>query len=1145
MELLGPEAWKYRDELEEVKVRMNITHDKFDCWIFKFLENKHFNVDETVAKLQRRADFERGFVNYEISPYMKELMRSGIMNVIGEDKEGRVTFYIVTRKDFPKSKYREERMKNFDMWLSYGSRLRRNEPRCRITLLINQQDASAWSNADMTFQTNIAFRIAKFYPGMIDRAYVCCMGNALSAFARPILKAMPAVISDRIFIFNSKQVLEEKKMLEMFDPSVLPIALGGENDCDNEAGWTNFAESVEEYFTEVKSALMKGMSVKEYEQSLLDMEEKAAAEKKKEEERMARDQHAEVLRNASMAAIAQQQELMNMRRRRRVPSHEPETLSVFTCESEQLSYVPGQSQVGGSTGIYSVGLYPDDEMTGGSCGFSGYHGSYHGSAIDGEPRVTLAPENIARHLQIMECLLKMEEQEALFRDSFYHQHDLWLQEFSRLLVAVRANGDLLNDNDTEAGGAVDNTGRLAMRCPAPARSATLAFLLTVSVIACIFFFAATVFAIVTSSTVMTVVFMAIFVDDLHMFPLGLALLIIGHQVALCATRGFELTLSALRGQIVRPLTRFKRRYYAVLGQFALYFLVCIVALAVFIAYSSTNNPMRGLRTALGSGMYSCAILLGFYHLFFPFGLSPEKRRSKNRGGLSLYLFLNITEDEHAPQHNRNRTSAVVVTTVPAFAAVLFGICTMISPTLYFIIVTVGCSFGAAFAVNHLVSGDHTNINGNVLRAFAWMFCVYWIIFTFCIAFFGWRNDWRATLIGGAIVCAYFALLTWMCYWLRDGTTRHRNTFRIAYASCLIITLIGVAIMFYVAWTFGLIISLLLIHSFMCFLRPSATSILATMVAVFTTLIIAVAIVLYAFQITTYWDTNESPQVSITYVEAPNNVRSVCRQTWPGGLAASDLALFNRLSYHNNEAVVRDSLAVVLPTFNLTATIAPREPVAMMRVYRDNVSEVTVFSVVPRDDFMGAMAGVTMWAEGIGLQPYTSFLPDNWTTAIVTGLSFVTSQFPLQYKQVLEGLKEEVRREVARSRDPSRIVLTGHSLGGGIASIIGAQLGVATVAFGSPGLIVSKGKFDVTEWNYLKYVTVINSQAASLSSVDSHGSALQKIDCPYDLLKCSRPETDFCLLQAMCGTNANRSLAVCGTDRNAFPPLPPPLTTSRP
>ena len=88
---MGPTALQHRDQVEEVKRRMGIEHDYSDCWIYNFLENKYFDVDETVAKLYRRDTMEREEIHgYEVTDFMREQMSKGLIQLIGDDRDGRV-----------------------------------------------------------------------------------------------------------------------------------------------------------------------------------------------------------------------------------------------------------------------------------------------------------------------------------------------------------------------------------------------------------------------------------------------------------------------------------------------------------------------------------------------------------------------------------------------------------------------------------------------------------------------------------------------------------------------------------------------------------------------------------------------------------------------------------------------------------------------------------------------------------------------------------------------------------------------------------------------------------------------------------------------------------------------------------------------
>lgn len=103
-------------------------------------------------------------------------------------------------------------------------------------MLINQDKASMWSNLDMTMQAEIALRISKFYPGMLDKMYICKMGYTLSAMAKPIFRTLPAIVSDRIQIIDDRDI-KNGVLFDLMDRAIVPDVLGGLNQCDDEAHW--------------------------------------------------------------------------------------------------------------------------------------------------------------------------------------------------------------------------------------------------------------------------------------------------------------------------------------------------------------------------------------------------------------------------------------------------------------------------------------------------------------------------------------------------------------------------------------------------------------------------------------------------------------------------------------------------------------------------------------------------------------------------------------------------------------------------------------------------------------------------------------------------------------------------------------------
>ncbi|KAL7703623.1 CRAL/TRIO domain containing protein [Lotmaria passim] len=263
---LGAAALAHRSEIEEVKRQVDIKHGYFDAWIYGFLENKKFNIEETVAKLHRRFAMEANeLATLTITDYVRDSLRSGSHQFIGIDKLGRCVFVITLKRDFPDPLHNEERFALFDLFMSYGSRLCKDGKRCQMVAIFNHEGANTKKNFDLTGLLACAKHLAKFYPGALDKTYFCNMGRTLTALAKSTLKAFPAFVTDRLEILSDAD-LKRGALLKVMDAEVLPVALGGRNSCDQPEGWRAYAEDVVAYFEGVQHAICeRGMRVKDYE----------------------------------------------------------------------------------------------------------------------------------------------------------------------------------------------------------------------------------------------------------------------------------------------------------------------------------------------------------------------------------------------------------------------------------------------------------------------------------------------------------------------------------------------------------------------------------------------------------------------------------------------------------------------------------------------------------------------------------------------------------------------------------------------------------------------------------------------------------------------------------------------------------------
>lgn len=107
---------------------------------------------------------------------------------------------------------------------------------------------------------------------------------------------------------------------------------------------------------------------------------------------------------------------------------------------------------------------------------------------------------------------------------------------------------------------------------------------------------------------------------------------------------------------------------------------------------------------------------------------------------------------------------------------------------------------------------------------------------------------------------------------------------------------------------------------------------------------------------------------------------------------------------------------------------------------------------------------------------------------------------LYYKQLESYIREEI---LPRPRfENYQVILTGHSLGGGVASIVGGRLQALAVTFSSPGVVLSRRKFGLTLREISQYVVNVIPLGDLVPLVDIQGVKAQSISCSANRLKYS-------------------------------------------
>lgn len=111
----------------------------------------------------------------------------------------------------------------------------------------------------------------------------------------------------------------------------------------------------------------------------------------------------------------------------------------------------------------------------------------------------------------------------------------------------------------------------------------------------------------------------------------------------------------------------------------------------------------------------------------------------------------------------------------------------------------------------------------------------------------------------------------------------------------------------------------------------------------------------------------------------------------------------------------------------------------------------------------------------------------------------------------------------RARVGNNLVVTGHSLGGAIAAMIGAKTKTSAVSFSGPGLLYSLGRFDIASQDVRDYVLTMKPKSDIVPAVDQLGGLVQEIRCKHSSpMSCHSTSTHLCELYFSCGDPRQRN-----------------------
>ena len=133
--------------------------------------------------------------------------------------------------------------------------------------------------------------------------------------------------------------------------------------------------------------------------------------------------------------------------------------------------------------------------------------------------------------------------------------------------------------------------------------------------------------------------------------------------------------------------------------------------------------------------------------------------------------------------------------------------------------------------------------------------------------------------------------------------------------------------------------------------------------------------------------------------------------------------------------------------------------------------------------------------------------------ISTILSFFGSNAFPKGSLYLANLAETVVKRELDEDIP--VVLTGHSLGGGIANIIASKLGLVSYAISPPGIALGKDVYDFTKEDLMMGIRSLLPERDPVATLGENGGQSITIPCYEDSLGCHSLDTTVCQVAQLC------------------------------
>lgn len=1089
---LGAVALSHQHQVENVRNQLGITHGYFDAWIYGFLENKKFNIDDTLEKLERRFTMEISVLSqFQLTDYMRKTLREGITQDIGVDKKGRVVLYLCADRNHRAKEHNEEDQNLFDIFVSYCTRLRHESKCSQMVMLINQGSASFMKTLDVGLQGDQALRISKFYPGMVQKMYVCGMSSSAAFMARPICNRLPAVVSERLQIVSDSEV-KKGALLEYFDQSVLPCALGGTNTCDTPESWGEYANRVENYYIKLKDAVTnKKLTVKEYELGEIGIYPSG---------KEAGSESASGLLSSSIAHHPQSTATPTSSFRNSFDSL-PSALHprpLLSCRSDYGD---------------DIVLRNDGQLTEQSICDSRINEKWDNIFV-GFP-LPLGYFFVEEFLRWIESIMEQEE----------------VERYMIMRQMADEVGALLNSEQQGWSIGVKNLdGKAKIHIVGFVKFWTV----VLTFLSSIYFFLAVLFWAALAGNFIVALFLGFFVDPKNIFPLSFGITVIFSQGTSICKRGLDIVTAIWSERVIPPLGRLGPKY-GVIAEAFLIFLITLTQIVSFIYFCSYGAAV-GLQYAIGTAWVIAVCVILLCHAFFFTGFLNHVVKNPVSSSVLRLPFFVFTNREKMPKKVVLPNTIMIVCGLMLMCSLLLGTSFLISGITSLFVCTTVVTIASAWLINVCCDEVLGSVSSIVMSMVTEMMCLSWLYVTFLFGFEERTSGWYYAPIFNVVISGAFFFAGVLALLFKENNLFLRLILMCLFAYFIIC---WIFLFPFIGWKLGTVIFVFMFHSILnLLLAPSffSDSVSSFLVGLSTVLLLVACALLGWYGSSPSYLSGNSPsgifqnfsiplssaatQLSAASTRASTTLSSleafhqypVCfvhieSSESSSYLSVADMSYLVEMSslvkrYPGYiDSALKDKFSNTDLTYEGVAATLENDNLFVMN-FTSSIANTT-FYVVKQFSPTVSILFMTTWLSSLSMRPFQIFLPTSWLKTFNQISSVVVKLISFPSWDIIDSLNTFVS---AATKNSSRnIILLGDGLVGGAvgAAACNAEVTVQAFIFNTPGQLDLSNPLSVDRRKYHERVLPIFAERSVNSLFGVYDlSVAQKLLCFHRAETCS-------------------------------------------